>query len=266
MKIFVFAYNRYTTMTTSNLLVAEGIEHYVMVHSEDDKHKFKAGGTLKIDDEHIIVTGNPKGLTRQRNYALDMLKFGEWAIFMNDDLRKVTMFRDYEKCTYDKIKLSPNNIKVFDEYLKTPISCRKLFQLMETTIKDSAEKEGARLVGFVAHNNTKFRARKLSKKGLVDGRLWMFKKEMGMRFDENVNVLEDHEFTAQHLCRYGCVHIENWICPEFSRMTKGGFGTLPERTNQLRQEAAYLIKKYGFLFEYKDKKNYPPYTQLQFKF
>lgn len=252
-------------MTTSNMLFSEGIEHYVMVHNEADKQKFKAGGTIKIQDSHIIVTGNAKGLTRQRNSALDMLQEEEWAIFMNDDLKQITMLRDYETFPHERVKLTPKNIKQFDELLKTKINCRKLLQLIETSIIESAEKEGAKLVGFVAHNNTRFRASKVVRRGLVDGRLWMIKKENGMRFDENVNVLEDHEFTAYNLCKYGKVHVENWICPEFSRMTKGGFGTISERTNQLRHDAAYLITKYPFLFEYKEKSGYPEHTQLKFK-
>lgn len=265
MKTFVFAYNRYETMTTSSMLAAEGIEHYVMVHSEADKEKFIAGGTIKGDAAHVVVTGNPKGLTRQRNAALDMLEEGEWAVFMNDDLKRITMFRDYETYPGDKIQITPANIRQIDQAFKTPTTCRKLFELMETRIRESAEREGARLVGFVPHTNTKFRGNRVTKQGLVDGRLWLFKNERGTRFDERVNVLEDHDFTAYHLCRYGRVHVENWILPEFGRMTAGGFGTIGERAQQLREEAAYLIKKWDTMFAYKDKKGYPPKTQLQFK-
>ena len=264
MKIFVFAYNRYETMTTSNLLFEEGIEHFVMCHTGKDVEKFRAGGTLRVDAAHVIVTGNPKGLTRQRNSALQMLKEGEWAVFMNDDLHRVTMLRQYEKMTTDKIEITPENIKQVDDDFKKVISCKTLFRLLGK-IRQQAEAEGARLVGFCPHTNTRFRGNKVTRKGLVDGRLWLFKKEPGMRFDENVNCLEDHDFTAYNLCRYGRVHVENWICPEFRRMTTGGFGTLNERENELRREAAYLIEKWPFVFEYKSKAGYPPKTQLKFR-
>lgn len=264
MKVFVFAYNRYDTMTTSNMLYEEGIEHYVMCHKNEDKEKFKAGGTLKIGDDHIIVTGNPRGLTRQRNAALAYIAEGEWAVFMNDDLKRITMLRDYETRKGRKIEITPQTIRQVDSDFKTEISCRKFFEILET-IREAAEKEGARLVGFCPHTNTRFRGNKVTKKGLVDGRVWLFKNEPGTRFDEAVNCLEDHDFTAYNLCRYGKVHIENWICPDFSRMTAGGFGNINERADDLRREAAYLIKKWVFVFEYKDKPGYPAKTQLKFK-
>ena len=264
MKTFVFAYNRYHTMTTSKMLAAEGIEHYVMMHSEADREKFEAGGTIGAT-AHVVVTGNPKGLTRQRNSALDMLDEGEWAVFMNDDLKRITMLRQYETYKGNRIEITPANIRKVDQDFRTEITCRKLFELMETTIRESAEREGARLVGFVPHTNTQFRGSKVTRQGLVDGRLWLFKNERGTRFDERVNVLEDHDFTAYHLCRYGRVHVENWILPEFGRNTAGGFGTIQDRAPQLREEAAYLIEKWDGLFGYKEKKGYPPRTQLQFK-
>jgi len=264
MKIFVFAYNRYETMTTSNKLFDEGIEHYVMCHTEQDKEKFRACGTICVDEAHIIVTGNPKGLTRQRNAALQMLDEGEWAAFMNDDLFRVTMLRQYEEMRGDKLEITPGNIKRLDADFHTQVSCRKLFQLIEG-IKKQAEAEGARLIGFCPHDNTQFRGNKVTRRGLVDGRLWVFKNEQGTQFDERVNCLEDHDFTAYNLCRYGRVHVENWICPEFRRMTTGGFGTLNERADALRQEAAYLIEKWPFVFEYKMKAGYPPKTQLKFR-
>ena len=66
MKVFTFFYNRFETATTSNALYDNGIDHYVMIHSEQDLAKFKEGGTLKGKP---IVTNQRKGLAYQRNCA-----------------------------------------------------------------------------------------------------------------------------------------------------------------------------------------------------
>ena len=56
MKTFTFFYDRYDTATTSIELEKNGIEHYVMIHSDEDYKKFTDGGTIKGIP---IITNNP---------------------------------------------------------------------------------------------------------------------------------------------------------------------------------------------------------------
>ena len=89
MKVFTFFYNRFETATTSKALFENGIGHNVLIHKEQDYELFKKGNTLFGNP---IVTNSQKGLAYQRNYALDMMDFGEWAVFMCDDFKKIASY------------------------------------------------------------------------------------------------------------------------------------------------------------------------------
>ena len=88
MKTFVFAYDRFATMTTPAMLDAEGIDHIVLCHTEEQKQKFIEHGTA--DPKKLIATGQPKGIARNRNAALEMMDDDEWALFLVDDMKQIT--------------------------------------------------------------------------------------------------------------------------------------------------------------------------------
>lgn len=262
MKIFVFAYNRFETMSTSWMLTAEGIEHCVLCHSAEDLQRFISGGTAEA--RRIVATGNPRGLTRQRNFALGSMADGEWGLFLNDDLERVTRLHPYYDSGWTRIDITKRNITKVAQAFDHEITLCEFVERCEA-ITQECDRRGVHLGGFVAHGNAMFRGKKITTHGLVDGRAWLVKKQAGVLFDENVGVIEDHEWTARNLERDGEVYVDNWICPEFKRMTAGGFGTIKDRTPELRHDCAYLIGKYPDVFEYKEKAGYPSHTQLKFK-
>lgn len=255
MKVFVFAYDRFKTMTTSLALGREGVAHYVLCHSQSDKQRFIDSGTIS-DRAELIATGNPKGLTRQRNYALDMLKEGECAIFMNDDYVKLEIFDGYYT---DKIELNSQdcthihwstNIK-FPEFLEEAERLAALFRRTN-------------LIGFATNGNPLNLRRRYTVNSLIDGRCYII-RNTGLRYDTRFNVLEDHYITAENVARYGNTLRCNWIVPEFSRYTAGGFGKIADRTPLLREEARMLCERYPYFYELKEKKGFDTGCQLRIK-
>lgn len=260
MKIFVFAYNRFETMTTPSHLAREGIEHIVLCHSEEDRQRFIDKGVAQKSS--IIATGNPRGLTKQRNYALSLMEEGEWALFMNDDFIKVQIITPYYKdYSLKHLPITLENQTHYRHAFNNTVSLNEFLDELPRIIKES-EQEGIYLVGFALHDNTLARKKRVSYSGLADGRCWLLRKTH-LRFDEEVNALEDRDFTAQNLITFGKLRIENWICPYFSRLTKGGFGLMAEREQERTREVYYLLNKYPHLFMTKEKKGFP--VSLQFR-
>lgn len=255
MKIFIFAYDRFDTMTTSLAVGGDGVQHYVLCHSESDKQRFIDSGTIS-DKAEIIATANPKGLTRQRNFALDMLKDGEWAMFMNDDFERLRIFSDYYS---DKQELLPQDVK--NSCWQNSMTFR---EFVEEADRLSMRFKGTNLIGFATNSNPNNLRRRYTLSHLIDGRCYLIRKT-SIRYDTRFNVLEDHYISAENIVRYGNTVRCNWIVPEFSRFTNGGFGDIANRTPLLREEAKLLAEKYPFLLELKDKRGFDAGCQLRFR-
>lgn len=255
MKIFVFAYDRFDTMTTSLAIGSEDIQHYVLCHSEEDKQRFIASGTIGANAE-IIATHNPKGLTLQRNFALSMLEEGEWAMFMNDDFLQLRIFGGYHT---DKQALQEQDTK--NECWKNKLSFKEFIWEAE---KLANRFRKTNLIGFASNTNPNNLRKRYTINHLIDGRCYLIRKSK-IQYDTRYNVLEDHFITAEHIVRYGSTLRCNWIIPEFSRYTDGGFGDIKKRTPLLKEEAKLLVDNYPFLFEMKEKKGFDNGCQLRFK-
>lgn len=258
MKVFTFFYNRYTDATTSKALAENDIDHYVMIHNAEDKHKFIEGGTLHGTP---VVTDNSTGLAYQRNSALDMVDEGEWCAFMCDDFKMVKAFNFQN---YTDLECEPFDMKNQKPHRYTQIiSLKELFSTFPYLI-DVAETANIHLIGFAFNDNPRNNQRKFGHKGLVDGRFWLIKKS-SLRFDTNAQLIDDVAWTALNLKYYKNNLVFNWIDPEFSRYTKGGFGTIEERIEQRRSECAYLVRKFPTLIQYADKAGWPTGTHIKIK-
>jgi hypothetical protein len=260
-KVFVFAYNRYDTMTTSMMLEADGVEHTVLCHLPADAEKFAAGN--RVYPERLVVTGQPKGLANNRNYALDMMEEGEWALFLVDDLMDVTELDDYD--TEDR----PNLPFMFDEVaayrlkFKKPISTADLLRRAEETIP-TLEEMGCALLGWAGNENPLFRRRKLSTNALPDGRAWLVKKTH-LRFDDNAQLIDDLCWAAKNIQEFGIVLVDKWILPRCKRYTAGGYGGMDERMEQKLREAKYLVDTYPDFVKFSAKKGWPENSHVRFR-
>ena len=107
MKTFLMYYDRYENSTTSSML---DFEHIILCHKNADKFKNISNKAT------VIQTDLPTGIQHNFNYALKTLEYGEWAIFLSDDLIGGRKF-DEEK--YD--------------FIECPVS--KVIQELKETIK-----------------------------------------------------------------------------------------------------------------------------------
>lgn len=259
MKVFTFFYNRFTTASTSIALKKNGIDHYVMIHSEDDLEKFKKGNVLKGTP---VVTNCEKGLAYQRNKALDMMEEGEWAAFLCDDFKRILSIPITKILSKKhKLKIDFSNQKEYRLKLKDEISLKEMFSMFPTLIK-LAEQNKIDLIGFALHDNPMNLQNKFTTKGLADGRFWLVKKS-NYKFDVKAQLIDDVAWTAENLIQRGKVLVLNWTVPYFERYSAGGFGSTEERKNQRKKECLYLVNKYFPLVRFADKKGWDYGTHIK---
>ena len=249
MKVFTFFYDRYTTATTSIELEKWGIEHYVFMHTEEAHSKFIEGNTIKGTP---IITNNPKGLAYQKNSALEMLEDDEWGVFMSDDFSVIKAFNFDRVKIDDKVEFDIKNQKEF-RYSDRP-TMAQLFTIFPYLIKQ-AERLNIKMIGFSSNENPRNVQRKFGFKGLVDGRMFLAKKSE-LRFDNNVNSIDDYYFTLLNIEKNSNNLILNWISPEFQRYSAGGVGSKEARKEQRKRDCAYLVDRFPRLVKFADKAGY----------
>jgi hypothetical protein len=253
MQVFVFAHNRYDSMTTSLMLEADGVDHHVIVSSPRRAELFARGN--RVLPERLVVTGLPDGLAYSRNAALEMMEEGEWAMFFVDDMKQI-----YELDTYDtepggELDINFENQNAFRRRFRTKIGTDKLIERAKCSIAHM-DKIGAHLLGWAGFENPMFRRKKWGYNILADGRAWLVRKTH-LRFDMNAQIIDDLCFTAQNIQEFGVVAVDRWILPDFKRYTAGGLGVLSERMEAKMKEAAYLVEAYPELITYKKKAGWP---------
>ena len=260
-KIFVFGYDRYETMSTSQLLEQEAIPHTVLCHSEESKQKFIDGGTARA--ERLHATGQPKGLANNRNAALEMMEGGEWAMFLVDDLKNVTAVADYATRTDGRLGITMANQKSIAPTTRQPITMMDFLDIAHETIS-VCDAMGSHLGGFCGISNPLFRDAKWRFNVLADGRAWVVKKS-NLRFDLGAQLIDDLCWTAQNIAHHGVVVVNQWVLPDCKRYTAGAFGSIQERLPQKAREAAYLVDRYPGLVRMAKKTGWPDGTHVQLK-
>lgn len=259
MKVFTFFYNRFDSATTSIALAENGIEHYVLVHSEEDSKKFAEGQTIKGKE---IITGNGKGLAYQRNTALSMMEEGEWAAFMCDDFQQVYSFpKQFIFSKTNSIDVTTENQNSYRIKKQKNMSLKEMFSMFPKLI-EIAETNNIHLIGFALHDNPRNLRKKFTTRGLADGRFWLVKKS-SYSFDVNAQMIDDVCWTAENLIRHGNVLVLNWCIPYFSRYTAGGYGSTEARKQRRMKECAYLVKKYSPLIRYAEKSGWDTGTHIR---
>lgn len=263
MNTFVFTYNRFKTISTS--LWLGGQPHTVLCHTKEQAESFKASGRIGKGGG-VLASLQPRGLSNNRNFVLDnLMKRGEWAIFWVDDLISVTMFKSYFRTEFrsGKLNVDATNQNVARKLFKEPVDPATFMEIaLESIIH--AESKGLALVGFSLTNNPMFRRNKYSYRGLADGRCWAVKKT-DLRFDTNVQLIDDTCWTALNLRYFGGVVVNNWLLPDCSRYTAGSFGSRPERMEQKIRECKYLVENYPDHIGYASKSGWPPFSHVVIK-
>lgn len=253
MNVFVFASDRYDSMTTSLMLENEDIEHTVLVHTEEQREGFLAGGTAR--EHRIVVTGQPAGLAHNRNAALDLMNDGEWAVFLVDDLKSVSELEGYDSMYEEVLDITTENQGEYAKRFKNPISMRQFITRCEQGSR-YCDRIGSHLLGFAGVDNALFRRKKWGQNILADGRAWAVRKSH-LRFDTNVQTMDDYCWCAINMREFGVVVVNQWVLPDCKRYTAGGCGTKEERMPRKIKEAKYLVETYPEYIAYKKKTGWP---------
>ena len=253
LKIFVFGYNRYDSMSTSLMLEQEDINHTVLCHTAEAGKLFVEHNTAK--PERIIATNCPRGLAYQRNFALDSMKEGEWALFLVDDLKSVSELRNYDRTREAKLPITLTNQNHYGKRFDHNITMTQFVQRAKELIK-VCMKHDCNLGGFAGINNPLYRAKHWSYNVLADGRAWVVRKTH-LRFDENVQLIDDLCWTALNIKHFNLVIVNQWVLPDCKRYSAGAFGSIEERMPQKLAEAKYLVETYPELISFKEKAGWP---------
>jgi len=235
-KVFTLYYDRFETATTSKALKEAGIEHTILLHYNKQKFNNLYG--------EVIETFNDKGIQHNLNSGLDLIKEGEWAIFLSDDY----------KCSY---KLNEDNTKFEKCTLKYVYE-----KLLETI--NIADKVGVKLVGLNCTGNAMFSKNKFGKFGLVDGRMFAIKKT-NFEWRKDMSCITDYYASVYHLKKYGGNLILNECYAEFERYGADGIGTAQYRAEAKRKEIRILKNLYPTNIKIKDKPNQPKGTHITIK-
>lgn len=259
MQVFTFFYNRFENATSSIALQQNGIDHNVLIHNAKDADKFKKYNTCRGTP---VVTNNGKGLAYQRNSALDMMRTGEWAVFMCDDFKKIKSYpKEWIFSTTKTIDINFENQNKYRLKDSNAMTLKEMFSMFPKLI-ELAERNNIYLIGFGLHDNPLNLRKKFSNKGLCDGRFWLVKKAH-YRFDLNAQLIDDVAWTAENLVRHKNILALNWCIPYFERYTAGGFGSTTERLELRRKECAYLANKYNPLVKIADKSGWEYGTHIR---
>lgn len=251
MKTFIFTYDRYDTISTSIYL--KDHSHFVLCHTSEQQKRFEDAGRIH---GHMIATHQPKGLANNRNFALDLMQEDEWSVFWVDDLINCTALpNSYHVKQKEKLGIIPENQKQYRELFKTECDAERFYEICEQTIA-VAEAKGFALCGFSLTDNPLFRDKHYSYWSLADGRCWLVKKTR-LRFDTNVQLIDDTCFTALNLKEFGGLVVNNWLLPNCERYTAGSFGSIPQRMEQKKKECAYLVETYPEHIAIADKVGWP---------
>ena len=258
--IYIPSYNRANTIKTSLYLDECNISYKVLLHTEKCKSEYLKHGRVKEKD--IIVTNEPKGITNQRNYITHHLaQLNEWYISLDDNISgfKKVIDKYYQQ---KKIDVTSKNITQKDYNQK--INANQFLILLKQDI-DIAEKINAQYIGFASVDNYYFNNRKYKSVGYVISKAVAIKYN-GIKYDKNLEAMEDFGYCAEQLIQNNAVLINSFIKPIAGHYEKGGIGSYNERVQRKIIDCAYLMRKYPKFFRYKVKKNCHPKAELQIRF
>lgn len=255
MKIVVFTYDRTETATTPNALEAAGLDYLVVCHEESKRKEYLKNGTVDRGGR-IVASGVPKGLANNRNWYLDEhLEFGEWCLMLVDDWIKCTELEGYDEERRTELPITTKNSSQWSAKFKREIGIEQFYD-RALELRKEAERIGCDLAGFAGYTNALFRRKHWARNVLADGRAWVMRKT-GLKFDPNVQMVDDMCFCAQNILCGGGTLVNQWVLPECKRYTAGAFGSIDQRMEQKIRECAYLTVMYPGLVRYAPKKGWP---------
>lgn len=258
--IYIPSYGRAETIKTTRWLDASGLEYKVLLHTDNCADEYIAAGI--VDKKDIIVTGAERGVTNQRNWVVDNLAVkGQWYISLDDNIRTMKRVVD---AYYDRRSINVESPDIKQKDFQQEITAAEYLKLLDDDIK-VAEQIRAEYIGYATVDNYYFNSKKYKPVGYVISKAVAIKYQ-GLRYDENLEAMEDFGYCASQLVKNNCVLINSWIKPTAGHYEPGGIGMYQDRVPRKIKDCAYLMEKYPDLFRYKPKKGCHPKAELQIRF
>lgn len=252
MRIFVPSYNRPTTHTTPALLLGAGVTDFKVVVRPSQLLDY----AQHLPRKNLLALPNEGGLNVAREFTRSLLKKNEWCLQMDDNVRGFIMPEKSFYRTYDEVPLRPSEEMVTRARWQKKMNEEHSFSwFYEKVILDTereADKRGAYLAGFSAHENPAFRFRKWTDVGYVCGKV-MLMRNQGLSWNQSTESSgEDYALTAAHLFENGRVLINKWGYPMRVHYQPGGCGPYLKRLPAMQRAQVELMGRYGNLFAAKN--------------
>jgi hypothetical protein len=169
--------------------------------------------------KNVIETG---GLMQSRNAALEMaFKQNKICVQVSDDLKKVTINKNFgEKKQVDLCNTINELVMIFEKI------------------------NGVYLMGVPPTSNDFYAKKIVSKNTFCIGDM-LFIKPNPLRFDTNLTLKEDYDYTLQHLDKYGNVFRYQKYLFEFEHYTNKGGAVEYRSTKEEQKNIRILIGKWG---------------------
>jgi len=254
MQIFIPSYNRAGSpaFTTAGLLAAAGCHDYKVVVRPSQRKAYAE----YLHAHNLLVLPNEGGLNVAREYTRSKLKRGEWCIQFDDNVRGFVQPEAQFYRRNNEVPLEPGETMItrarWQKILSVDVPWDKFYKLVVLDTLKEAEKRGAYLAGFSAHENPAFRARKFTDVGYVCGKM-MLMRNCGLAWNQSTKSSgEDYALTAAHLFAHGRVLVNKWGHPRRVHYQPGGCGPYLVRLPDMLHAQQELSARYGQLFGIKN--------------
>ena len=221
MIIAIPTYQRYDNLLT--LKLAEEIvgfdSVYVFFHTEEEKSNYLKNYSIK----NTVVTGNPKGISGQRNSILNFFETGSEIVMLNDDIQNFYELRE------ELVKLTPDEIR--QKFSEAFTLCRKLNRF---------------LWGIYPIKNDFYMKKKINSKAFVIGSTMGIINNV-LRFDEDFHSKEDYDFTIQNIIKYGGIVRLDYLCCDAKHQEKTGGCSYVFKSHYKKDFARLLYKWENFV-------------------
>ena len=207
--VYVISAGRYNKLPFDNNQKSK----YIFCVKKGEKHLYEQNGCV-----NVFETGN---LMQSRNFALEhAYKNKLICVQLSDDIKKVVVNKNFGE---------PVNVK------------------LDFAINDIIEKfnkvKGIKLLGIPPTDNFFFAKSIISKNTFCIGDM-LFVKPTELRFDEQLTLKEDYDYTLQHKERFGCVRYQKYLFT-FQHYTNDG-GAVDVRNDAEEQKNIRILKsKWG---------------------
>lgn len=219
MKVIVVSAGYVPRMHTALWLGQLGLPVHVITHWPGMRDHIKRA----MPYAKVHVTNDPFLLT-SRNYALELVKPGEWFIGMDDNIQRVTAVPRgwYDAPKLDVAGRAPKGYPNWRALYHTAIGPRDILSvLME--LRNLCEANGTIYGGFASTENPMFRANRLSFRRFVKSKLFVMRRVKGVWW-QGGDYAHDSWMSAYVVAQYGRVVVNNYVHPHHKMYEAGGLG------------------------------------------